>query len=214
LAGPLAQLAGSSGWFGGGGADGKGSFGAAGDILGKIFGGGGDGLSGGDIEGAQGGGGGFLSRLGGLGGIGKTLGKAGASYGAGELAANVLGRGTMAGRAASAAGKGAAIGSVIPGVGTVIGGAVGAAIPYAKKAGKWLKKRFSDEDLKDDFVPVGSGLFEYRWKGTDRREVGVIAQDVQRVMPSAVSRDKSGYLKVDYSKAPTFLKQLASMERA
>ena len=203
LAGPLGEFFGGRGGGGsrftsGGGADDKGNFGVAGDVggalkrgVGGLFGrggGGGGGTVGGNIIGE------------GLGTIGKKLGGAGAAYGAGELAAGALGRNTMGGKIASAAGKGAAIGSVVPGVGTAIGGAIGGAIPVAKKAGKWLKKRLSDEELKTDIVPIGNGLFDYRWKGTDHREIGFIAQDVQRVLPSAVSRGKDGYLRVDYSK--------------
>jgi len=64
--------------------------------------------------------------------------------------------------------------------------------------------RRSDVRLKEDIVPVarldnGIGVYRFRYKGNDHTVyVGVMAQEVQTIMPSAVSRDRDGYLRVDY----------------
>jgi hypothetical protein len=69
---------------------------------------------------------------------------------------------------------------------------------------------FSDERLKDNIKYEGkteSGINLYSWTwnsiakamSIDSPEFGVIAQEVMKVIPSAVSMDKSGFYKVDYS---------------
>jgi hypothetical protein len=66
--------------------------------------------------------------------------------------------------------------------------------------------RRSDLRMKQDIVPLtrlGNGLelYRFRYKGDDRTVyVGVMAQDVQRIDPGAVSRDRDGYLLVDYDR--------------
>jgi hypothetical protein len=80
-----------------------------------------------------------------------------------------------------------------------------------------LKKYFpSDIQLKNDLKRVGTnaqglGLYTWNWNNEARKldidvdrissGYGVIAQEVQRVLPEAVLVHKaSGYLMVDYSK--------------
>ena len=64
----------------------------------------------------------------------------------------------------------------------------------------------SDVRLKEDIVPLarldnGLGLYRFRYKGHDHTQyVGVMAQEVEAVEPSAVSRDRNGYLLVDYDR--------------
>jgi hypothetical protein len=69
---------------------------------------------------------------------------------------------------------------------------------------------FSDKRLKDNIKLEGktkSGINIYSWTwnkiaksmGIDSPEYGVIAQEVMKLIPSAVSMDKSGFYKVDYS---------------
>jgi hypothetical protein len=59
----------------------------------------------------------------------------------------------------------------------------------------------SDIRLKSKIVrvgthPLGVGIYEYDIDG--RRERGVIAQEVERVLPSAVIEHPDGYKMVDY----------------
>ena len=62
----------------------------------------------------------------------------------------------------------------------------------------------SDIRLKDDIVALGRldngiGLYRFRYKGGDHTVyVGVMAQEVQNIVPRAVSRDRDGFLRVDY----------------
>lgn len=70
----------------------------------------------------------------------------------------------------------------------------------------------SDVRLKTNIKPAGktaSGLNLYTWDWTDEAKelgaeaqptFGVIAQELQKTMPSAVTRGSDGYLRVDYSK--------------
>lgn len=64
----------------------------------------------------------------------------------------------------------------------------------------------SDIRLKEDIVPLarldnGLELYRFRYKGSDRTAyVGVMAQEVQKIDPRAVSRDRDGYLMVDYDR--------------
>ena len=46
----------------------------------------------------------------------------------------------------------------------------------------------------------GLGYYRFSYNGSDRAYVGVIAQEVQHVIPQAVARDRDGYLRVDYDK--------------
>jgi hypothetical protein len=64
---------------------------------------------------------------------------------------------------------------------------------------------FSDRRLKRDEVCVGklvSGLpiYTFRYWWSRKRHIGVMAQDVLRVIPDAVHKHWSGFLMVDYSK--------------
>jgi hypothetical protein len=47
----------------------------------------------------------------------------------------------------------------------------------------------------------GIGIYRFHYKGNDRTAyVGVMAQEVQEVMPSAVTRGPDGYLRVHYER--------------
>ena len=46
----------------------------------------------------------------------------------------------------------------------------------------------------------GIGFYRFVYKGSDTAYVGVMAQEVQRVRPEAVTRGQDGYLRVFYDK--------------
>jgi hypothetical protein len=65
--------------------------------------------------------------------------------------------------------------------------------------------RRSDVALKHDIYLLGRldnglGFYRFSYYGSDKAYVGVIAQEVQTVMPSAVARGRDGYLRVFYHK--------------
>jgi hypothetical protein len=65
--------------------------------------------------------------------------------------------------------------------------------------------RRSDLALKHDVVLLGHldnglGFYRFSYLGSDKAYVGVIAQEVQAVLPSAVTRGRDGYLRVFYEK--------------
>jgi hypothetical protein len=65
--------------------------------------------------------------------------------------------------------------------------------------------RRSDMRLKHDIVLLGCldngiGFYRFIYNGGHRTYVGVMAQEVQAVMPEAVMRGQDGYLRVDYDK--------------
>jgi len=46
----------------------------------------------------------------------------------------------------------------------------------------------------------GLGIYRFSYNGSDKIYVGVMAQEVEAVMPEAVVRDDDGYLLVDYDR--------------
>lgn len=69
-------------------------------------------------------------------------------------------------------------------------------------SGLGLAMMASDRRLKTDVKrigdhPLGIGIYSYKIKGNP--EVGVMADEVLRVKPEAVARDKDGYLMVNYA---------------
>lgn len=69
-----------------------------------------------------------------------------------------------------------------------------------------LGSLFSDENLKENILPVGKlndgqKIYSYTYKGDSVPRIGLLAQEVAKVRPEAVHRDPSGFLKVNYGKA-------------
>jgi len=63
--------------------------------------------------------------------------------------------------------------------------------------------RRSDIRLKHDITLLGRldngiGFYRFSYNGSDKAYVGVMAQEVQVVMPDAVTRDREGMLRVRY----------------
>lgn len=72
---------------------------------------------------------------------------------------------------------------------------------------------FSDARLKDGVVYKGTEngqkMYEFSYKGSPKRYIGVMAQDVMRTNPNAVILDDSGYYKVDYAKLGVKMREAA-----
>lgn len=71
-------------------------------------------------------------------------------------------------------------------------------------AGNFIK--YSDRRLKTDIKKVGKtddgqNIYAYRYKGDGGMHLGLMAQEVEKTKPEAVSRDAFGFRRVDYSKA-------------
>ena len=65
--------------------------------------------------------------------------------------------------------------------------------------------RRSDVALKHDIALLGHldnglGFYRFSYNGSDKAHVGVMAQEVQTIMPAAVVRGSDGYLRVSYDK--------------
>jgi hypothetical protein len=65
--------------------------------------------------------------------------------------------------------------------------------------------RRSDIRLKHDIVLLGHlddglGFYRFSYNGSDKAYVGVMAQEVEQVMPQAVARGRDGYLTVNYDR--------------
>src|SRR6267154_2559656 len=65
--------------------------------------------------------------------------------------------------------------------------------------------RRSDMMLKHDISLLGHldnglGFYRFSYNGSDKAYVGVMAQEVEKVMPDAVMRGNDGYLRVSYDR--------------
>ena len=72
----------------------------------------------------------------------------------------------------------------------------------------------SDRALKKDILLMEDNINDkidllkpvtYRLKSTDKKDIGFIAQDVKPLFPYIVTKDKSGFLGIDYSKLTPYL---------
>lgn len=64
----------------------------------------------------------------------------------------------------------------------------------------------SDERTKTDKDKIGEtkdgmGIYSYRYKGTPQKQIGLMAQEVQKKKPQAVRKGADGLLRVNYSEA-------------
>lgn len=93
------------------------------------------------------------------------------------------------------------------GAGSLLGGITAGASDVVAE----FVKKYSDVSLKTNIEPVGklpNGINLYTWDWTEKGKelagdtptYGVLAQEVQQIIPEAVTRGEHGYLTVDYSK--------------
>ena len=83
------------------------------------------------------------------------------------------------------------------------GGAMGGATTMGTMGTKGTV--VSDVRAKHDIVLLGRlenglGFYRFSYNGSDRAYVGVIAQEVQAIMPGAVVRGRDRFLRVNYDK--------------
>lgn len=81
------------------------------------------------------------------------------------------------------------------GIGSLIGGGISLA-----------GSLFSDERLKENIQKVGTldnglNVYVFNYLGSDVPQIGLIAQEVEKVRPKAVKATESGYLAVNYKEA-------------
>jgi Chaperone of endosialidase len=77
----------------------------------------------------------------------------------------------------------------------------GGGAPRMAGGGRGGGGRRSDITLKHDIALLGHldnglGFYRFSYSGSDQVYVGVMAQEVQTIMPEAVMRGRDGYLKV------------------
>ena len=69
---------------------------------------------------------------------------------------------------------------------------------------KWSYKMLKENIKKIGRVKTKSGkpvnIYSYNFKGSKKQNVGVLAQEVQKSHPKAVSKNKNGMMKVNYKK--------------
>src|SRR5439155_26367395 len=75
----------------------------------------------------------------------------------------------------------------------------------ARRTTRRVVRRHSDMTLKHDISLLGHfdnglGFYRFSYNDSDKVYVGVMAQEVQTVMPAAVVRGSDGYLRVFYDK--------------
>jgi hypothetical protein len=118
----------------------------------------------------------------------------GTSYGARSNALTVLKNGTVG------------IGTVSPGFTLDVNGSIAAVGALQAHSDKRLKKNIVNVDHSlDKLITLNGVLFDWRkdeFPGIhfeDRRQMGVIAQDVEKVFPEAVSKNREGLRSVAYT---------------
>jgi hypothetical protein len=130
-------------------------------------------------------------------------GKASLGGGGGAATRVSAGGGGAAARVGSGGGGGPRVSAGGGGGGARMGGGGGGG--GGRGGGGGGGGRRSDINSKHDIALIGRldnglGFYRYRYNGSDRAYVGVMAQEVQAIMPDAVVRGRDGYLRVFYDK--------------
>lgn len=64
-----------------------------------------------------------------------------------------------------------------------------------------LSDRRAKKDIKKVGEVRGLGLYDFKYKGSDKPQRGLMAQDVEKKVPDAVMTGRDGFKRVDYGKA-------------
>lgn len=103
------------------------------------------------------------------------------------------------------AGLGNQAGSLIGGAGTTSSSTGGQKTPGLLDYAGTAASIFSDERLKRDIKKVsemsdGLGVYQYRYKGRNELQTGVMAQEVAKLRPWALGPKIGGYMTVNYGR--------------
>jgi hypothetical protein len=163
-------------------------------------------------RGWRGGGVGRVGRVGGVGRVGRVggAGRVG-RVGGGRVGGGRVGGGRVGGGRVGGPGRGGGrvgggrVGGGRVGGGRVGGGRMGGGGRGGRGGGGRGGGRRSDITLKHNISLLGHldnglGFYRFSYVGSDKAWVGVIAQEVQPLMPEAVRLDRDGHLRVFYDK--------------
>ena len=78
-----------------------------------------------------------------------------------------------------------------------VSGSIRASGTVLQASDERLKENIYTIDNASDRLDAIDGVY-FNWKEKEERRIGVIAQQVQKVLPEVVSEDNKGYLNVDY----------------
>jgi len=78
-----------------------------------------------------------------------------------------------------------------------VSGSIRATGTVLQSSDERLKENIYIIDNASDRLDAIDGVY-FNWKEKEGRQVGVVAQQVQKVLPEVVSEDNNGYLNVDY----------------
>lgn len=107
--------------------------------------------------------------------------------------AAIIGNYDNARMAAWKAGQGA-MGSMLGGMGGLFEGLGAAGLTLSDERAKTDKEKIGETD-------DGLGIYSYRYKGSPKTQIGLMAQEVKRKKPQAVRRGADGLMRVNYSEA-------------
>ncbi len=87
-----------------------------------------------------------------------------------------------------------AMGSMLGGMGGLFEGLGAAGVVLSDERAKTDKDKIGETD-------DGMGIYSYRYKGTPQKQIGLMAQEVQKKKPKAVRKGADGLLRVNYAEA-------------
>ena len=93
-----------------------------------------------------------------------------------------------------------------------VSGSIRASGTVLQSSDERLKENINLIDNAFDRVNAIDGVY-FNWKDKEERNVGVLAQQVEKVLPEVVSQDGNGYLNVDYGGiVPLLLEAIKELE--